>query len=250
MKKDAYYFPHDSNAKDDPKCMLLIDQMNPEGYGIYWILVEVLRDQPTHRYPLILLPVLAKRYNTTEAKMKTVVEKYNLFQIENNEFFFSPSLDARMQIIEQKREQARIAGKKSAQVRKKLNGRSTDVQQTFNRRSTAVEQVKEIKEIKIKEKKEECRSYAKKQTHDTPSFFEKNIFKEEKKEEFIGFFFEYFKEKLSSGEARIEAENFYNYNSSIGWKTQSGKSYKDWIFLADKWLKKIPEYNGTPYPNA
>ena len=33
MKKDAYYFSHDSNAQDDPKCMLLIDQLGMEGYG-------------------------------------------------------------------------------------------------------------------------------------------------------------------------------------------------------------------------
>ena len=37
------YFPHDSNAKDDPKCMVLIDQLGMEGYGIYWVLIE-LRD--------------------------------------------------------------------------------------------------------------------------------------------------------------------------------------------------------------
>ena len=38
MSKDAYYFTHDSNAKDDPKCALLIDQLGMEGYGIYWML--------------------------------------------------------------------------------------------------------------------------------------------------------------------------------------------------------------------
>lgn len=48
MSKDAYYFTHDSNAKDDPKCALLIDQLGMEGYGIYWMLIEVLRDQPDH----------------------------------------------------------------------------------------------------------------------------------------------------------------------------------------------------------
>ena len=48
MSKDAYYFTHDSNAKYDPKCALLIDQLGMEGYGIYWMLIEVLRDQPDH----------------------------------------------------------------------------------------------------------------------------------------------------------------------------------------------------------
>ena len=26
-KKDAFYFSHDSDAKDDPKCMLLIEEL-------------------------------------------------------------------------------------------------------------------------------------------------------------------------------------------------------------------------------
>ena len=42
MSKDAYYFSHDSNAKDDPKCMVLIDQLGLEGYGIFWVLIETL----------------------------------------------------------------------------------------------------------------------------------------------------------------------------------------------------------------
>ena len=45
MKKDAYYFPHDSNATEDPKMMLLIDELGMEGYGIFWMLLEALRNQ-------------------------------------------------------------------------------------------------------------------------------------------------------------------------------------------------------------
>jgi len=73
MNKDAYYFPHDSNAKDDPKCVLLIEQLGMEDYGIYWMLVEVLREQPDYTYPLSLLPALARRYNTTSEKVKAVL---------------------------------------------------------------------------------------------------------------------------------------------------------------------------------
>lgn len=85
--KDAYYFSHDSNARDDPKCVLLIEQLGLEGYGIFWVLVETLRDQPGYRYPLSLLPALARRYNTTYEKMKTVVHGYGLFAVTDDEFF-------------------------------------------------------------------------------------------------------------------------------------------------------------------
>ncbi len=111
MNKDAYYFPHDSNAKDDPKCVLLIEQLGMEGYGIYWMLVEVLREQPDYTYPLSLLPALARRYNTTTEKVKAVVCGYELFTIKEDRIFFSDSLNRRMEAIAEKRAKRSAAGK-------------------------------------------------------------------------------------------------------------------------------------------
>lgn len=87
MKKDAYYFPHDSNAKDDEKCIILLEELGPEGYGIFWILVETLRDNPRYRARLKILPAIARRYNTTHEKVRAVVTRYDLFVIEEDEFF-------------------------------------------------------------------------------------------------------------------------------------------------------------------
>lgn len=149
--KDAYYFSHDSNAKDDPKCVLLIEQLGMEGYGIFWMLIETLRDQPNYKYPLILVPALARRYNTTAEKVKTVVGGYGLFVTDENEFF-SLSLMQRMETFEHKREMARIAGKKSAEKRLGLNSGSTDVQQTLNDGSTYL-QPNKGKERKVNQSK-------------------------------------------------------------------------------------------------
>lgn len=125
MSKDAYYFRHDSNAKDDPKCVLLIEQLGLEGYGIYWILVETLRDQPDYKYPLALIPALARRYNTSAQKVDAVIRGYGLFQIEDDSFFYSQSLINRMKPLEENREKARIA----AEIRwnkHKQSGRNAD----------------------------------------------------------------------------------------------------------------------------
>lgn len=107
--KDAYWFKHDSNAKDDPKCVMLIEQLGLEGYGIYWVLVETLRDQPGYRYPLALVPALARRYNTTAQKMKTAITAYGLFESDDENFFFSNSLCDRMAVYDAKREKRRLA---------------------------------------------------------------------------------------------------------------------------------------------
>lgn len=86
-KKHAFYFSHDMNAQDDPKCMLLIDQLGMEGYGIFWALIEKLRNESTFRLPLSVLPLLARRWNSSKEKLETVVLKYGLFVVEENEFF-------------------------------------------------------------------------------------------------------------------------------------------------------------------
>lgn len=116
-RKDAYYFPHDCNAKDDPKCVLLIEQLGLEGYGTFWVLVETLREQPDFRYPLKLIPALARRYNTTAEKMKAVVLSYELFFVADGAFFFSESLNRRMQIYLDKKKPLSEAGKKGNQIR-------------------------------------------------------------------------------------------------------------------------------------
>lgn len=153
-KKDAYYFPHDSNAKDDPKCVMLIEQLGLEGYGIYWVLIETLREQPTYKYPVSLIPALARRYNTTYEKMKTVVMHYGLFYVDENEFF-SVALMDRMQHVDRKRQQAREAINARWAKQKALPPNydsNTDVIRTYNDRNSDCNT--DVIQVKEREKKE------------------------------------------------------------------------------------------------
>ena len=43
--KDAYYFPHDSNATQDPKMMVLLSECGLAGIGAFWIIIEILHQQ-------------------------------------------------------------------------------------------------------------------------------------------------------------------------------------------------------------
>lgn len=123
-KKDAYYFSHDGNAQDDPKCMVLIDQMGMEGYGIFWALIEKLRAEKGYMLPLTTLPAFAKRWGTSKEKVETVVKSYNLFKIKQN-YFFSLRLKKSM---EEKTERAKLS------VSKRWN--NTNVLQLNNDRNT------------------------------------------------------------------------------------------------------------------
>ncbi len=157
MNPTVYFFSHDINAKDDPKCMLMIDQLGPEAYGIFWILVEILGSQPEYKYPIELVPIIARRYNTTKEKMLAVISKYQLFEVDEDNNFFSLSLNRRMGKIAEIKEKRRRAGIASGEKRrqKALNISSTHDEHMMNTCSTHVEQnrTNKTKENKTKENK-------------------------------------------------------------------------------------------------
>lgn len=105
MRKDAYYFSHDSNAQDDPKCMLLIDQMGMEGYGIFWALIERLRCEKNYTLPLSVCNPFSKRWGTSREKIETVIRNYGLFEIDNESFRSARLLNS----MTEKTEKARIS---------------------------------------------------------------------------------------------------------------------------------------------
>ena len=116
-KKDTFYFPHEYNAKDDPKCERLIWEMGMEGYGIFWAILEVLRAQPNYTYPLANIPIIAYKYRADADKMRHVVMDFGLFTIVDDKIFFSPGLLNRMQPMDNARNIARESGRKGAAKR-------------------------------------------------------------------------------------------------------------------------------------
>jgi hypothetical protein len=92
MNKDAYYFPHFANARHDRKLRRVRKELGIEGYAIYFMTLEVLREQEDFAYPLQDLDLLADDFGTSEAKVEAIVTAYNLFKIDNDRFFYSPKL--------------------------------------------------------------------------------------------------------------------------------------------------------------
>lgn len=142
MNRQSIYFSHDADAMNDPKCMLLIAQLGMEGYGTFWALVEMLRMQPDYRLPLGLLPAISTRLNTTVAKLETVIKNYNLFLFTEDSFFFSQSLNDRMEIMSEKIERRKLAGIKSgvARRRKALLSKNLVNEHYSNNDQTMIEQ--------------------------------------------------------------------------------------------------------------
>jgi hypothetical protein len=124
------YFPHDGNAADDPKIMLMMAQLGLEAYGIYWILIEYLRKQPGYRAPLILLDPLSRRYGSSREKFEAIISKFGLFESDDSSFY-SPSLTRRMGPLDNKRK------KMSENVNKRWS-KNTNVLQQYNNGNTKV----------------------------------------------------------------------------------------------------------------
>lgn len=143
MKKEAYYFPHFSNARHDRKIRRLRKELGVEGYGIYFMLLETLREQQDLMYPLEDLDLLAEEFGVSEAKIKATICGYELFELDAEEKFFSPKMIVYLEPYFRMKEQRREAGLKSA-AKRQLNESSTTVQQSKEKES-------KVKESKVKE---------------------------------------------------------------------------------------------------
>jgi hypothetical protein len=151
MEKEGFYFPHFCNARHDRKIKRLRKELGVEGYGIYFMLLETLRDQHDLRYPLEDIDLLAEEFNVSEQKVRVTICNYQLFEIDEEQKFFSPKMLLYLEPYYKMKEQRREAGLKSA-AKRKLSEHSTTVEQPFNDRSTTVQQSK-VKESKVKESK-------------------------------------------------------------------------------------------------
>lgn len=89
MKKDAYYFSHDANARNDIKIIKLRRSLGLEGYAIYFCLIEMLREQADYKMPLSSISDIAFDLHTSDEKIKTVINSFELFIIDQNHFFSS-----------------------------------------------------------------------------------------------------------------------------------------------------------------
>lgn len=117
MTKDAYYFKHDSNARNDPKIKALKQKYGVEGYGRYWIVIEILRESTNYKIedkPYIWNSIAEEfRCPVEEAKVfiKDCIHEFNLFE-NGGDFFYSMSLMHRMQHLDEIRNK-RIKGGKA-----------------------------------------------------------------------------------------------------------------------------------------
>ncbi len=89
MSKEAYYFKHFCNARNDRKIRKARLQLGIEAYALYFMLLEVLREEKDFKYPISDLDVLASEFDTSIQKLDVLIRGYDLFVLDNENMFFS-----------------------------------------------------------------------------------------------------------------------------------------------------------------
>jgi hypothetical protein len=100
MSKDPYYFTHDANASSDPKMLAMLNNHGVAGYGMFWIIIERLRNESGYK-------LADKQYNWDALAMQMhsktdTVRKFVDYcceidlLVKDDGFFYSPSLLKRM----------------------------------------------------------------------------------------------------------------------------------------------------------
>lgn len=78
-----------------------------EGYGIYWSIVEMLRDSGDYMLSLCDAEAMAFQLHCEESKITSIIKDFDLFKITKDGKFWSQSLIERMEKWEEKRQKAR-----------------------------------------------------------------------------------------------------------------------------------------------
>lgn len=111
------YFSHDSNARNSDKLMKVRMKLGAEGYGIFFMLIERLREEEGYK-STIDYDTLAFDLRVDAEKVKQVVEDYDLFKFtEDGKYFYSDSFNERMEMMDLKSKKLAAAGKRGAEKR-------------------------------------------------------------------------------------------------------------------------------------
>mgnify|MGYP003305123571 CR=1 FL=1 len=209
------YFSHDSNARDDEKILAMRIDLGWEAYGLYWALIEMLRDASDYMLKANF-KVLAFSLHTTPDLIQQIICNYGLFSFsEDQQSFFSSSLTKRMEEKEVLSKKRRASagnrwGKTSAddanaeQVECNCNANAMQMHSKSDANAEQMHPQIKINKIKVKESKE----YSSPRTREGAS-----APSEEEKDEFYKiFFWRNLKDPTS------ELQRFLGHNAQYGWK--------------------------------
>ena len=225
--KDAFYFSHDSNARHDPKITAMRSVYGSEGYGWFWMFVEMMRESENYKLDMqskyvfnsYAMQLQCERI-AIEQFVQDCIHEFDLFK-SDEAFFWSESLLKRMEIKDIKSKKAR----ESANARwNKSEGNANALEDDANASKTDAYKESKVKESKVNKKEDINTSGTKVPV--VKKFIQPTL------EEVSNYCYE-------RGN-RVDPENWIDHYTSNGWKV--GKNpMKDWKAAVRTWEKNAPK---------
>ena len=256
MKK-TNYFSHDSNARNDDKILAVRMKFGAEGYGIYFMMLERLREDS--KYMSIRdYNMIAFDFRTSVDKIKSIVEDFGLFIFtEDGNYFYSENFNERMSIKDEKTEKRSIAGRKGMASRyaKKQQNDNNVITKLDNLDNNVITDEEKNLTSKVKERKEKKRKENNTFTNVNilENKFEKNDKMEtnlnnssgenkkekvaSKRKTFVSPTIDEIVDYCNERKNNINATTFWNFYESKGWLVGKTKM-KDWKAAIRTWESK------------
>jgi hypothetical protein len=122
-KKETQWFSHESTTHTSAQMLAMMEKYKATGYGCWWILVEILRQQDDYRYDIskkYSLNSLTRAMQISKARVEQFIadciQEYDLLQ-SDGEYIWSDALIERMQHLEEKKAILRERGRKGGLAR-------------------------------------------------------------------------------------------------------------------------------------
>lgn len=160
--KDAYYFSHDANALSDPKILAMRCDYGFESYGLYFAIIEMLRNEAEYKLPLNKTTFRAIKMQTgttiedIEKYIQDCISEYidnetgNGLFVTDGKYFWSASLLRRMnkyEQIKQKRVEAANSrwgnnqNRKSGKNTKKMQNKCKSIRKIYKCNASAYKKI-------------------------------------------------------------------------------------------------------------
>ena len=147
------YFSHDSNARNSEKMIKVRMKYGAEGYGVYFMILERLRDEANYM-SIKDYNVIAFDLRVDASIIKAVVEDFGLFVFtDDGKYFYSDGFNKRMALKDSKAKKLAEAGKRGAKKRWQQDSHPIATPSKNNSHPNGVLMASDSKESKVKESK-------------------------------------------------------------------------------------------------
>jgi hypothetical protein len=122
LANESSWFKHDSNARHDIKIQYLRSVHGNAGYGMFWMIIEIMRDSNDYclKYDLMTFIALSRELEMNHEQVRSFLDfciQAELL-IKDNGIIYSESLLKRLDKLEERKRQLKLNGMKGGRPKK------------------------------------------------------------------------------------------------------------------------------------